>query len=306
MSLQVVRTRRELETIIARWKSQSLKIGFVPTMGALHKGHISLVNIALKNADKCVVSIFVNPTQFAPHEDFASYPRDEESDLAKLEKAGVHLVYIPDVKEIYPDGPVSDIKAGLCAQGLESDFRPHFFDGVCSVVYRLFDHVKPDIAVFGEKDYQQLIVITEMVKDKALPIRIVPGPIIRDAEGLALSSRNAYLSAEELKLARQLNVILSEAAYQISRHCDPGESRGKQSIQQKDGDGQEMNCFVAHAPRNDEILNSAKQKLRATGFDEVQYVAERWERLLAAVKIGKTRLIDNVNVDYQAEILTFS
>lgn len=265
MSPVIVRTRKDLSDVVDRWKSEGQTIGFVPTMGALHEGHLSLVKIALQNADKCVVSIFVNPTQFAPHEDFASYPRDEKADLAKLERAGVHLVYIPDVNEIYPDGPVSDVKAGPSARGLESDFRPHFFDGVCSVVYRLFDHVKPDVAVFGEKDYQQLMVIIEMVKEKDLPIRIIAGPILRDEEGLALSSRNAYLSAEDLKTARQLNRILFETVLQIRL-------------------------------QGGEPLNQARNQLLHAGFSEVQYLEIRNGRLLAAVKLGNVRLIDNVEI----------
>ena len=208
--MQTALSKSELQAIIEGWKADGLKIGFVPTMGALHEGHISLVKLALKNSDKVVVSIFVNPAQFAPHEDFATYPRNEAADLEMLASAGAHLVYLPGEKEIYPDGRESAVKAGNAAQGLESDFRPHFFDGVVNVVYRLFIHVKPEIAVFGEKDFQQLQVIREMAAAQNLPIEIIGAPIMRDEHGLALSSRNAYLSPEQLAIARKLNKIIGE------------------------------------------------------------------------------------------------
>jgi pantoate--beta-alanine ligase len=243
---------------VQRWKAQGLSVAFVPTMGALHDGHLSLVELALTKAERCVVSIFVNPTQFAPHEDFDSYPRDVVRDLAKLQHAGVHMAYTPDEAQIYPDGDKSsEIKAGAAAQGLESDFRPHFFDGVVNVVSRLFAQVQPDIAIFGEKDFQQLQVITEMVETLALPIQIIGAPIARDKEGLALSSRNAYLSADELAIARQLNKILRGAA--------------------QSGD-----------------MDAATQALLNAGFDKVDYVSARWGRILGAAWLGKTRLIDNL------------
>lgn len=252
--MQVIRTRDALHEHVGAWKQGGETIGFVPTMGALHEGHISLMDIAERYADRCVVSIFVNPTQFAPHEDFDAYPRDEQQDLAQCEAAGVDMVYIPAVEEIYAGGMDSDVKAGAAAQGLESDYRPHFFDGVVNVVQRLFDHVQPDIAMFGEKDYQQLMVIREMVAELGLPIEIVGAPIKRDSHGLALSSRNAYLSAEDLAVARQLNRILRVA----------------------------------------EDETDAKSQLLKAGFDKVEYVSERWDRLLAAAWVGKTRLIDNL------------
>lgn len=204
----VISKRAELEKIIQNWKDQGLRIGYVPTMGALHEGHISLVKRAREGADKIVVSIFVNPTQFAPNEDLDTYPRDLDGDLEKLKPAGTDLVYTPSVENMYPNGQTSEIRAGKAAEGLETDFRPHFFDGVVNIVARLSEHVRPDLAVFGEKDFQQLQVITEMVEALNLPIKIVGAPIIRDEHGLALSSRNAYLSATELESARQLNKIL--------------------------------------------------------------------------------------------------
>lgn len=247
----ILHTRTDLQTAIKEWKSQGHTIGFVPTMGALHEGHISLVTLAAQKADKVVASIFVNPTQFTPNEDFAQYPRHEEADCAKLEAAGVDLVYLPTESEIYADGRTSRIQPGPAALGLETDFRPHFFAGVVNVVDRLFQHVTPDIAVFGEKDFQQLQVIREM----ASGVEIIGGPIIRDSEGLALSSRNAYLSTGELAIARTLNKIL----------LDPTSS-----------------------------LRAKGEAIQKAGFDKIDYLDSRWNRLLVAAWLGKTRLIDNV------------
>lgn len=207
--MQVARSLASLEEMRA---GLSGSIGFVPTMGALHAGHLSLVGIARNHSDHVIVSIYVNPTQFAPGEDFDAYPRDIDADLAQLKAAAVDLVYLPETQDIYPNGQDSLITAGAAGAGLESEFRPHFFDGVVNVVNRLFTQVKPDIAVFGEKDYQQLAVIREMVAGQDMGIEIFGGETTRDAHGLALSSRNAYLSADELTIARQLNVILHGGA----------------------------------------------------------------------------------------------
>ncbi|MCK6418839.1 MAG: pantoate--beta-alanine ligase [Alphaproteobacteria bacterium] len=265
MTILKAQTPEVLQNTLQDWRTQGLRVGFVPTMGALHEGHLSLVRLALQNSDRVVASVFVNPTQFAPHEDFDRYPRQETQDTAMLEQAGAHLVWLPAVADLYPHGPISDRKAGAPAQGLETDFRPHFFDGVVSVVWRLFDTVKPDIAVFGEKDFQQLKVIEDMVARENMPIRIIPGPIVRDKYGLALSSRNAYLSPEELAVARQLNKVLFEVASSL---------RGASS-------GLAM------------TIDQATQKLLHIGFSEIQYLEPRWNRLLAAVKLGSVRLIDN-------------
>jgi pantoate--beta-alanine ligase len=277
-SLLIARDRASLQSTIQEWKKQALKIALVPTMGALHEGHLSLIKIALEHADRVAVSIFVNPTQFAPHEDFSAYPRDEKADITKLGSSGAHLVYMPQQDEIYPVIPFSDLKAGSTARGLESDLRPSHFDGVVTVVSRLFKHAGADIAVFGEKDYQQLCVIRQMVTAHDLHIDIIPAPIVRDEEGLALSSRNVYLSPGELKTARKLNKILFETRNEIRTGADTAK-----------------------------ILKNATQKLLEAGFNEVQYLELRDTktlapytkppaRLLAAVKVGKTRLIDNVEV----------
>lgn len=256
----IAHTPQELHTAIQAWKNQGLKIGFVPTMGALHAGHISLIKLAQNKADKTVASIFVNPTQFAPHEDFSRYPRQETQDSNALQAAGADLVYLPTADQIYADGQEPRAFPGKAAEGLETLFRPHFFGGVVNVVERLFSQVTPDIAVFGEKDFQQLQVIREMVKTREMAIEVVGAPIIRDEYGLALSSRNAYLSAEELSTARQMNKILREAA------------------------------------RGTITLPQAAEKLLAEGFDTIDYVEARWNRLLAAAWLGKTRLIDNVSL----------
>jgi pantoate--beta-alanine ligase len=252
-----------LAKIIERWKIRGEHIAFVPTMGALHDGHLSLMKIAAQHADRVVVSIFVNPTQFAPHEDFDAYPRDVDSDLMLL-NSGIDLVYTPTEDQLYPNGRTITTRAGDAAKGLESDFRPHFFDGVTTVVKTLFDQIQPDIAVFGEKDFQQLQVIREMVSSLKLPIQILGGPIVRDEHGLALSSRNAYLSEEELEIARMLNQIIFNAAFEIQNGAD-----------------------------EQTTLDEAKQSLLTSGFDKVDYVASRWGRVLAAAWLGKTRLIDN-------------
>ena len=181
--IKQINTREDLQN----WRDTlEGTLAFVPTMGALHDGHLSLVELAKQHADHVIVSIFVNPTQFAPHEDFDSYPRDVDGDIAKLAQAGVSAAYTPSREGMYPDGEADDkvsaITAGSAAEGLETDFRPHFFDGVVNVVYRLFNHVKPDVAVFGQKDFQQLQVIKEMVKAQNRLIQIIGAPVARDEQ----------------------------------------------------------------------------------------------------------------------------
>jgi len=286
MSLSVHHTRKDLQVLVQDWKAQGLRIAFVPTMGALHEGHLSLMRLARGKADKVVVSIFVNPTQFAPHEDFDTYPRDLESDVELLKSTGVDAVYAPTEGDLYPEGAVSDQKAGASAAGLESDFRLHFFDGVVSVVYRLFKAVKPDTAVFGEKDFQQLQVIREMVMDKNMGIEILGGPIARDEFGLALSSRNAYLSAGELEIARMLNQVLYKAAEDIT------------SLRAKRSNPETTEEWIASSPELLAMTDEAAAMLVEAGFDKVDYVAYKpeWNRVLAAAWIGKTRLIDNCGI----------
>jgi pantoate--beta-alanine ligase len=256
-------------------------LALVPTMGALHDGHMALVAEARLRADHVVASIFVNPTQFGPGEDLAVYPRREATDAAMLDAAGVDILWAPDVEIMYPDGPEATIRAGSAADGLDGASRPGHFDGVATVVARLFDQVRPDVAIFGEKDYQQLAVIRQMVRDLALPVEIVGVPTQRDADGLALSSRNAYLSEEERAAARTLPRALGEAAASIQAGGDVAEA-----------------------------LEKARARLEAAGFDAIDYVAlhdaetlapmtmlDRPARLLAAARMGRTRLIDNLPVN---------
>lgn len=267
--MRIIKTYEDLRAYRRGLTAQRKTLVLVPTMGALHEGHLSLAKIGLEHGDEIIVSIFVNPTQFAPHEDFDSYPRTVEDDIKKLEKIGVHTVWLPSVEDIYPNGIEVDIHISGVSEALEGTFRPHFFDGVATVVARLFLGVKPEIAIFGEKDFQQLQVIKKIVDDSNFPVKIIGAPIIRDENGLALSSRNAYLSEDEYKIAIQLNKILSDIVLG------------------------EIDESAAH------------QKLLDAGFDKIDYCecrnaetfgTEDPNRVLAAVWLGKTRLIDNMAI----------
>ena len=249
-------------------------------MGALHDGHISLVRETQKRCGRTVASIFVNPAQFAPHEDFDRYPRTLQSDADKLSNVGVDLIFAPTVAEMYPQGFATRVEVGGPSAGLETDFRPHFFAGVATVVAKLLIAAMPDVATFGEKDYQQLLVIRRLTADLALPVEIVGAPIVREADGLAMSSRNAYLNPEQRKIAGQLNRVLHDV---------------------------KRNLRYSNGVRRAE--DYARDELLKAGFDSVDYVAirdattlapieylEGAARILAAAKIGGTRLIDNMAV----------
>ncbi len=277
---RIVTTVAELRETIAGWRRDGARIGLVPTMGALHDGHLSLVRQTQSRADKVVASIFVNPAQFAPHEDFDRYPRTLESDAEKLAGVALDLIFAPPVAQMYPAGFATALTVGGPSQGLETDFRPHFFGGVATVVSKLLIAAMPDVAIFGEKDYQQLLVIRRMTTDLGLPIEIAGAPIVREADGLAMSSRNAYLKPDERKVAGQMNVVLKNVIFK---------ARAGESIA-------DVETFGAEA-------------LRAAGFDIVDYVAirdaatlerietlDRPARVLAAAKIGAMRLIDNMGV----------
>ncbi len=251
-------------------------------MGALHPGHVSLIKIGLEKADVAASSIFVNPTQFAAHEDLATYPRTEESDLQQLADAGCSFCYCPSPSEMYPPGDSTRVVVKDLSHILEGEVRPHFFEGVASVVSRLFLHVSPDVAVFGEKDYQQLLVIKRMTQDLGFGIEILGGPTVREGDGLAMSSRNAYLSADERAKAVAIYHAMTTAAARI----EAGE-------------------------RISATAEDTQQALTSAGFTSVDYVAVRRAdtlapfggdtapagvtgRLLIAARLGKTRLIDNV------------
>ena len=276
-SASLVRTIQDLRKRLAAWRKAGESVALVPTMGALHEGHLSLVTLAKSKADRVVVSIFVNPIQFGPREDFGTYPRDEAGDLKKLGDAGVDLVFAPEAAEMYPEGFKTLIKIGDLTEGLCGAARPNHFDGVATVVAKLLMQCGPDIAIFGEKDYQQLLVVKQLVRDLNIPVEIVGAPIVREADGLALSSRNVYLSPEQRKIAPLLHQTISGVA------ADLTQGRG---------------C--------DDAVVAARFKLDAAGF-RVDYVAVRdpdtlkplsglvkRARVLAAAYLGKTRLIDNV------------
>jgi len=217
---EILRTTQALRRHIGAWREAGDTIAFVPTMGALHAGHLSLITLAREKADHVIASIFVNPTQFAPDEDFDNYPRGEAQDVAKLWAAGCHTVYIPHKGSMYNAHHATQIKVGGVASGLETDHRPSFFDGVALVVTKLLNRVTPDIAVFGEKDYQQLATIRRLVADLDMPVKIIGAPIARDDHGLALSSRNAYFDADGLAVARRLNVIMRDCRDALNAQTD--------------------------------------------------------------------------------------
>lgn len=266
---------------LAAFRAQHKRIAFIPTMGALHAGHLSLVELAQNNADAVLVSIFVNPTQFGPAEDFSAYPRQEEEDLAQLENAGVTAVYLPTVEEIYPNGPDITEQAGPLGDILCGKDRPGHFNGVLTVVRRLFALTTPDSAIFGEKDYQQLFLIRQMVAQHALPITILAAPTARAEDGLALSSRNAYLSEEQRAIAPLLYHTLKDTAEQL-RQAKPSSTPA--------------------------LLSTAASRLTHAGFT-VHYLELRDDttlaplqentaqaRLFAAATLGPARLIDNVKL----------
>jgi pantoate--beta-alanine ligase len=279
--LRVVRTVPALRSAIAQWRKRGERIALVPTMGALHAGHLALVRAARRRARRLVVSIFVNPAQFAPHEDFASYPRTLDTDLAALSELAVDLVWAPPVSVMYPPGFATQVvPGGPATVGLEDKFRPHFFGGVTTVVGKLLIQCAPDFAMFGEKDYQQLKVVTRLAKDLDLPLRIVGVPTVREKDGLALSSRNAYLSAAERAAAPTLHRVLSDCASKIAR----GELLAR--VLDEGGAAIERAGFTL-------------DYLEARHADTLEPVASTKAgplRLLVAARIGKTRLIDNIAV----------
>ena len=271
-----------LRSQIAAWRSNGKAIGFVPTMGALHAGHLALVDAARAQSERVVVSIFVNPTQFAPHEDFSRYPRPLAEDMARLRDAGVDAAWLPDTALMYPEGFATQITLDAVTEPLEGAHRPGHFAGVATVVAKLLNQVQPDLAFFGEKDYQQLLAIRQLVRDLDVPVQVVGVPTLREADGLAMSSRNQYLSPQEREVAAELYAALQTARAALREGSDAAT-----------------------------VLTNAQDALLSAGFRAIDYLAladadtltplERWQpgqnaRLLAAAHLGTTRLIDNLAV----------
>jgi len=285
-SVQIIRTKKELRTQVTKWHMEGLKVGMVPTMGALHHGHLSLIREIQKHVDKVVVSIFVNPKQFGPNEDFDKYPRSETTDIIKLNEVNTDLLYTPEVGEIYPDGFLTIVSVSKITEGLCAAKRPGHFDGVTTVVTKLLLQCLPDVALFGEKDFQQYTVLKQMAKDLDIPTEVMCGKLIRDEDGLATSSRNVYLSPSERQIALEIPKTLKQIITEIED--------GILSIE--------------------DALEKGKQHLIECGFKEVQYLEIRQSenlepltttftetspilaRILIAAVVGKTRLIDNMPI----------
>ena len=278
---KILRTVPSLRRALEPYRKAGASIALVPTMGALHRGHMALVREARRRAKRVVVSIFVNPTQFAPHEDFASYPRSFATDLKALRTQNIDVVWAPAVEAMYPDGFTTRLAPeGPAKAGLEDEYRPHFFGGVATVVAKLFTQVSPDFAFFGQKDYQQLRVVTQIAKDLDLPVKVIGVSTVREPDGLALSSRNVYLSSAERAVAPMLYKVLKDCASRI-----------------KSGE------------KIDRVLNVGRIEVDLAGFSldylearhaltlaPVASLKEGPVRLLIAARLGKTRLIDNVAV----------
>lgn len=293
-NIQALPDLQSLHNFVKSQKTAGKTIGLVPTMGMLHDGHLSLVKLAKQHCDVVIASIFVNPTQFGPNEDFDAYPRQLQRDIDLLDQIGCDAVYHPSITDIYPDGFATQIHVTGITDGLCGANRPGHFDGVALIVTKLLLQSRADIAVFGEKDYQQLCVIRQMVDDLNIPCRIIGGPIIRDEYGLALSSRNTYLSAEELTIARKINIVLADMVADIT-----------QQISQQTIDTPSKKSL-------NDILENGAQKLLDTGISKIDYLELRCAktltpittipskqgtaRLLTALKCGPARLLDNMAV----------
>jgi pantoate--beta-alanine ligase len=280
-SPMIVRTVPALRRALDGLRTRKATTALVPTMGALHDGHVSLVRLAKRRAKKVIVSIFVNPTQFAPSEDFGSYPRTWKADVAKLAAEDVDLIWNPDVKTMYPDGFATQILTeGPATVGLEDRFRPHFFGGVTTVVGKLFTQCQPDFAIFGEKDFQQLRVVARMAGDLDLGVKVMGSRTVRERDGLAMSSRNIYLSAEERHAAPVLYRAMKESA---------GRLRAGFDIEAAMAGGTELIVGAGFTLDYFEVRH-------AETLAPIASVKDGPMRILVAAKIGKTRLIDNIGV----------
>ncbi|MCF6214692.1 MAG: pantoate--beta-alanine ligase [Emcibacter sp.] len=281
-TVKVIRAKKELRTQIKEWHMKGLRVGMVPTMGALHHGHLSLIKEIQKHVDKVVVSIFVNPKQFGPNEDFDKYPRQETADIKKLAEVHTDLLYAPSAKEIYPDGFLTNVKVTKITEGLCASKRPGHFDGVTTVVTKLLLQCLPDVALFGEKDFQQYTVLKQLADDLDIPTEVICGKLIRDEDGLATSSRNVYLTPDERQIALEIPRTLRRIVNDIEGNI----------------------CSI------EESLNRGIEHLLKSGFKEIQYLEIRKSRnlepvsdvitepsrVLVAAVVGGVRLIDNMPI----------
>jgi len=277
----IARTVPALRRAVDNLRKRKATIALVPTMGALHDGHVSLVRLARRRASRVVVSIFVNPTQFAPTEDFGAYPRTWKADIAKLAAEDVDIVWHPGVEAMYPQGFATRIvPEGPALAGLEDRFRPHFFGGVATVVGKLFTQCGPDLAIFGEKDFQQLRVVTQMARDLDLGVKVIGSRTVRERDGLAMSSRNVYLSAEERQTATTLYRAMKESARRLKAgdELEAAMAAGREMIERA---GFVLDYFEAR---------------HAETLAPVASVKDGPVRILVAAKLGKTRLIDNIGI----------
>ena len=280
-SPMIVRTVPALRRALDRLRVKKATTALVPTMGALHDGHVSLVRLAKRHATKVIVSIFVNPTQFAPSEDFGSYPRTWKADVARLKSEDVDLIWNPDVKTMYPDGFATRIvPEGPATAGLEDRFRPHFFGGVATVVGKLFTQCRPDFAIFGEKDFQQLRVVTRMARDLDLGVKVIGSRTVRERDGLAMSSRNVYLTPEERLAAPALYRAMKQSAKRL---------RAGDDIKAAMAGGAELIATSGF------VLDYFEAR-HADSLAPIASLEDGPVRILAAAKLGKTRLIDNIGV----------
>ena len=278
--IETVKTIADLRRRLDEWRAGGETIALVPTMGALHEGHLSLVRVAKSRARRTCATLFVNPAQFGESEDFAEYPRDTDDDAEKLENEGCDLLFRPDAEEIYPSGHATKVIVEGLGDILEGEYRPGFFTGVATVVTKLLVQALPDFAVFGEKDYQQLLVIRRLTRDLDIPVVIEAAPTVRDDNGLALASRNAYLTSDERRIAPALFGTLSQVAENVGRGVDTEEQAAWGLDQLERAGFDKIDYFT---------VRDAKTLAPAAG-------ASRPARVLAAAWLGKARLIDNVAV----------
>jgi pantoate--beta-alanine ligase len=281
VTLPVVRTVAALRERIAGWREADETIALVPTMGALHEGHLSLVRLARSRCRRTVATLFVNPTQFGPNEDLSAYPRDEAADAGKLAEAGADLLFAPSVAEIYPQGFATQVTVSGLADHLCGPHRPGHFEGVATVVTKLLLQALPDVAVFGQKDWQQLQVIGRLARDLDIPAEILGGPTVREPDGLAMSSRNAYLSAEERRIAASLNRVLNQLARAVAGG-EPARAAEEMALRTLLEAGFSSVDYVTVAD--------------AETLQPIERMGERPARAFAAARLGRTRLIDNVTV----------